>query len=352
LESDDESTTTCVYSSGMAAIEAAFLSILDSSSNKMGVICSSKCYGGTVRWLEDVWKGRMKNEVWYVDLHSPKGLSLVEEILKMAEIRSYLDPPSSFIIFTEIVTNPLLSVLDPSPLLSFCASKPSVNLVIDNTLCSPCIARPLTWPGVSVVIESITKYINGHSDVISGSVSTTSPEISKHLKRIQNTSGAVPSPFDCYLVMRGMKTLDLRMRRQSENARMLAEMLEEERAKGRVIEKVNYPSLPGQCPADAKISDFANLSVGWGGVVSFELSSPHSPHLFLSSLRLFSTAESLGAVESLAEIPYEMMGFPNEEKALEKGVKKGLIRLSVGIEGGDDLLEDVRRAIEKLSENF
>jgi cystathionine beta-lyase/cystathionine gamma-synthase len=144
-----------------------------------------------------------------------------------------------------------------------------------------------------------------------GSVTTLHPHLASALRRIQNTQGAVPSPFDCYQVLRGMKTLDIRMRRQSESAARIASILE--KSLGDTIERVNYPTLTSQ-PPPPSISNYVNLDVGWGGVVSFELKSHLSTHSFCSGLKLFKMAESLGAVESLVEVPFEMMGFPSEEK--------------------------------------
>jgi cystathionine beta-lyase/cystathionine gamma-synthase len=209
---------------------------------------------------------------------------------------------------------------------------------VDSTFASPVLQRPLEL-GADLVIHSSTKFLGGHSDVLGGAVLTSDDELAEQLRFHQNAVGAVPSPFDCWLLLRGLKTLQLRVIRQCENALAIARWLEGQDA----VTRVYYPGLesnPGHALAHRQMGGY------YGGVVSFEVSSGAAALSFLERLRVFTLAESLGAVESLAESPALMThaSIP-EETRTRVGVSDGLVRLSVGIEDVDDLTADLEQAL-------
>jgi cystathionine beta-lyase/cystathionine gamma-synthase len=211
-------------------------------------------------------------------------------------------------------------------------------VAIDSTFASPVLQRPLEL-GADLVVHSSTKYLGGHSDVLGGAVLTSDDSLAERLRFHQNAVGAVPSPFDCWLLLRGLKTLQLRVHRQCENALAIARWLEGQDA----VVQVYYPGLesnPGHVLARRQMGGY------FGGVVSFEVSSGDAARSFLERLRVFTLAESLGAVESLAESPAMMThaSIP-EETRTRVGVSDGLLRLSVGIEDVDDLVADLEQAL-------
>ena len=241
-------------------------------------------------------------------------------------------------VWIESPTNPLLRVVDIAA-TALAAHRHGALLFVDNTFASPYLQRPLEL-GADVVMHSSTKYLGGHSDVLGGCLVTSDDAVAERLRFHQNAVGAVPSPFDCWLLLRGLKTLALRMQRHCENALAVARHLEAHPA----VVAVHHPGLeshPQHEVADRQMS-------GFGGMVSFEVASEAEAVGVLESLRLFTLAESLGAVESLAEHPGLMThsSVPAEER-LRVGLGHGLIRLSVGVEDLDDLLADLDSALQQ-----
>jgi cystathionine gamma-lyase len=251
-------------------------------------------------------------------------------------VRSALDEPTA-LLWLESPTNPLLRVVDIAA-LSEIAHERDAQVCVDSTFASPVLTRPLEL-GADLVVHSSTKFLGGHSDVLGGAVLTSDDTAAERLRFHQNAVGAVPSPFDCWLLLRGLKTLELRVHRQSDSALRVAEWLTQHPA----VQRVHYPGL-----ADHPQHDLARrqMSGRYGGVVSFELPSKEVALSALERLRVFTLAESLGAVESLAEHPALMThaSLPPELRA-RSGVSDGLIRLSVGVEDVEDLIADLDQAL-------
>ncbi|CAR22406.1 cystathionine gamma-lyase CYS3 [Lachancea thermotolerans CBS 6340] len=251
--------------------------------------------------------------------------------------------PNTRLVWLESPTNPTLKVTDIRRVADAAhAANPDILVVVDNTFLSPYISNPLTH-GADIVVHSATKYINGHSDVVLGVLATNNEPLYERLRFLQNAIGAVPSPFDSWLTHRGLKTLHLRVRAAAQSAQRIAKFLE---ASDRV-EHVNYPGLSSH-PAYAVVQKQHRDALG-GGMISFRIKGgAGAAARFTSTTRLFTLAESLGGIESLVEVPAVMThgGIPREQREAS-GVFDNLIRLSVGIEDIDDLLEDVRQALEK-----
>jgi cystathionine gamma-synthase len=210
-------------------------------------------------------------------------------------------------------------------------------LVVDNTFATPYLQRPLEL-GADIVVHSTTKYLGGHSDVVGGFAATNDPTIAERLRFLQKSLGAVPGPLDCWLVLRGIKTLAVRMRQHCHNAHALSAFLDRHPR----VEQVFYPGLPrhpGHAIAAKQMSDF-------GGMISFLLESEEEATEFVASTRLFKLAESLGGVESLIELPARMTHASTADAPF--AAPRNLIRLSVGLESGDDLLEDLEAAFAKV----
>jgi cystathionine gamma-lyase len=310
---------TC-YSSGSAAGHCV-LNLLSAGDH---VISGRDVYGGTYRQFTKVWE-KFGIEFSFVDTSDLANLD--------AAFR-----PNTKIVWMESPSNPLLSITDLAEAANM-AHAHNALCVVDNTFASPFLQRPLEL-GADIVVHSTTKYIGGHSDVIGGAVVTNHEEIHQQLLFYQNSVGAVPGPQDCFLTLRGTKTLALRMERHSENAAAIATFLSGHRKVG----PVNYPGLPehpNHEVAARQMDDF-------GGMLSFELASDSMDDAidFLSSTKLFSLAESLGGVESLIGHPASMThaSIPKAEREAN-GLRDGLLRLSVGIEHVDDLIEDLDRAL-------
>ena len=241
-------------------------------------------------------------------------------------------------VWLESPTNPLMVVLDIRSIARI-AKENRLLLAVDNTFASPYIQNPLKM-GASIALHSTTKYVSGHSDVIGGALAVSDEDLYERLKFLQNAMGAVPSPFDCYLVLRGIRTLHLRMEQHSRNAQAIAEMLE---GSGRGTD-VYYPFLKSS-PSYGLARK--QMSLG-GGMLSFRIRGGYrAAGRFLESLRIFALAESLGGVESLAEHPARMThsSLPRAERA-RMGITDDLIRLSVGVEDPQDLLQDVKQALD------
>jgi len=311
------------FSSGLGATNA-IASILEKGDH---VIVSSNVYGGTYRIFERVFR-KLGLDFSWVDTSDEK------------EIKAALKPNTKM-IFVETPTNPMLTLTDLSMISEFARANKLIS-VCDNTFMSPYFQNPLDF-GIDITMHSTTKYINGHSDAIGGCAVTNSPEIAEQLKFLQNSIGSVPSPFDCYLVLRSTKTLSLRMERHNENAVKIANELET-KYKDK-LKRVIYPGLESH-PQHALAKKQMR---GFGGMISIDLGSFDNAVKFFNGLNIFARAESLGGVESLVCHPVSMThaSVPKEER--EKfGLTDGLIRLSVGCEDFDDLMQDISNAIGKI----
>ncbi len=307
------------FSSGLAATTAVVL-LLDPGDH---VVLTEDVYGGTFRLFDQVFNR-------YGITFTSADPSDVDAIAAAMTDRTRL-------VWLESPTNPLLRVVDIDA-VSEIVHGAGALFAVDSTFASPVLQRPLEL-GADIVVHSSTKFLGGHSDVLGGAVVTSDDVLEEKLRFHQNAVGAVPSPFDCWLLLRGLKTLQLRVLRQCENALAVARWLEGQDA----VTQVHYPGLessPGHSLARRQMGGH------YGGVVSFEVSSREAAISFLERLRVFTLAESLGAVESLAESPALMThaSIP-EEIRTRVGVSDGLLRLSVGIEDVDDLLADLEQAL-------
>jgi cystathionine beta-lyase/cystathionine gamma-synthase len=297
------------FASGCAATTTIF-HMLKSGDH---VVAGDDLYGGTYRIFERVMK-QMGIEVTYVDPTAPTAFA---EAIR----------PSTKLCWVETPTNPLLKICDISAVADIC-KKRNVWLAVDNTFFTPMLQRPLEL-GATMVVHSTTKYLNGHADVVGGMVVTSDEEVRERLAFLQNAIGAVPSPMDCFLVLRGTKTLAVRMERHVANAQKLAAWLKAHSA----VEKVIYP--------------------GTGGMISFVIKSGKKPALerartMLRATQLFACAESLGGVESLIEHPAIMTHASIPPATRTKlGISDGLIRISVGIEHADDLIGDLQQSLDR-----
>jgi len=308
------------FASGMAAINTV-LNLLSSGDH---VVVGRDVYGGTHRLFTDVYED-YDLEFSFVDATDPEAVA--EAITRKTEL-----------VWIETPTNPLLQIVDIERVAGL-AHDGDALLAVDNTFVTPYLQRPLE-SGADVVAHSLTKYLGGHSDVVGGALVTDDAELDERLGFYQNSVGATPDPFACFLVLRGTKTLPVRMDRHSENARTLATWLDDHPA----IETVHYPGLgthPDHDVATAQMDDF-------GGMLSVELDAPlEAVRSFVSETEVFTLAESLGGVESLIEHPATMThgAVPAEERR-ETGITDGLVRLSVGLESIGDLRADLADTLE------
>lgn len=309
---------TVAFSSGMAAI-TALVHLLHTGDH---VIVSRNVYGGVYRAFELLFRDMGLDFSW-VDSTSPR------EIEKAVSSNTRL-------VYIETPTNPLMEISDIGAIAAV-ASKKKVLLAVDNTFMTPCFQNPLKL-GADVVIHSTTKYLNGHSDSLGGTLTCSSRKVLDRLRFVAKTSGAVLSPFEAFLILRGIRTLSVRMNKHEENGRAVAEFL----SRRKEVRKVFYPGLkrhPGKSLHEKQCR-------GYGGMVSFELESFTRARRFLENLRLFTLAESLGGVESLACHPATMTHASLPKDLRESlGVKDSLVRLSVGIENADDLIADISSAL-------
>ena len=309
------------FASGMAAT-ATILELLDSGSH---VLAMDDLYGGSYRLFHNVRERSAGLEFSFLDLSDINALE--------AGIR-----PDTRMIWIETPTNPLLKLVDLEA-VAVLAKKRGILTVCDNTFASPYVQRPLEL-GFDIVMHSATKYLNGHSDMVGGIVAVgENPEVAERLAYLQNAVGAVAGPFDSFLALRGLKTLALRMERHCENAKVVAEYLEDHLK----VEKVYYPGLASHPQHElAKQQMFS-----FGGMVTAVLEGGlPAAKRFLERVEIFALAESLGGVESLIEHPAIMThaSIPPEIRA-ELGIGDGLVRLSVGIEDAEDLIADLSRAL-------
>jgi cystathionine gamma-synthase len=309
------------YSSGLAATQNV-LYLLQPGDR---LLMSDDVYGGTWRLADKVWR-RYGVETDPVDLTNLDAVAA-----------AFAGPTPPKMVWIETPSNPLLKVIDISAVARLAAVAGAIT-VVDNTFATPYLQRPLEL-GADLVMHSATKYLGGHSDVIGGLLVTRSDELAERLRFHQNAAGAVPSPFDCFLVIRGLRTLAVRMERASANALVLAVWLAEHPG----VRRVNYPGLrshPGYALAERQM----RLP---GAMLSVELNDGVDARRFVASTRLFTLAESLGAVESLIEMPGPMTHASVAESSL--AVPADLIRLSVGIEWVDDLRADLEGAFAAAS---
>ncbi|MCU7492812.1 MAG: PLP-dependent transferase [Ignavibacteria bacterium] len=307
------------FASGLAA-EHALMSLVKAGDHVIG---SHNVYGGTYRLFELVMKDFGIEYSW-VDTSDP---SNIEKAIKK----------NTKLVFLETPTNPMLVLTDLAEAAKVC-KKQNLISVVDNTFMSPYFQNPLTL-GIDIVIHSSTKYINGHSDVIGGILITSNDDIHKRLRYIQNAAGGVPSPFDCWLILRSTKTLAVRMERHNSNAMALAEYFN----KSGLVERVIYPGLQTHPQHELAKKQMR----GFGGMISLEVGDEKKARNLLKSVKVFTLGESLGGVESLISHPSSMThaSVPKAEK--EKfGLTESLVRLSVGLEDVEDLIEDIERGLK------
>ena len=319
------------FSSGLAA-SATVLDLLPANSH---IIAGDDLYGGTYRLFERVRKHSAGLEVTYVDLSDPRSVRA-----RLEEARR----PNTRMLWIETPTNPLLKIVDLEQVGDF-AQKAGLISVCDNTFASPYLQSPLKY-GFSLVLHSATKYINGHSDVIGGIVVVgDNLELKERLAFLQNAVGSVPSPFDCFLILRGVKTLAVRMERSAASALQIAEYLE----KHPLVERVIYPGLPSH-PQYAVAK--RQMRSGGGMITTILRGGLEASRTFLENVKIFSLAESLGGVESLIEHPAIMThaSIPKEMRE-RNGIVDGLIRLSVGIEDLPDLIGDLDAGFRGVAVN-
>ena len=305
------------FSSGMAATDCALRAVLRPGDH---IVIPDDAYGGTFRLIDKVFRE------WGVH-HTPVHLSDLEAV------RAAITPRTRM-IWVETPTNPLLSIADITA-ISEIGRSTGATVLVDNTFASPALQQPLTL-GADIVLHSTTKYIGGHSDVVGGALVTNSEELDTKFAFLQNGAGGIPGPFDVYLTMRGLKTLELRMQRHCDNAAQVAAFLSGHPA----VSQVLYPGLAGHPGHQVA----ARQMRGFGGMVSVRMRGGAEAALKLCSrTEIFILAESLGGVESLIELPGAMTHASTAGSQLE--VPDDLVRLSVGIEDPADLLADLREAL-------
>jgi cystathionine gamma-lyase len=308
------------FSSGMAAT-ATLLELLDSGSH---VVAMDDIYGGTTRLFERVRRRSAGLDFSFVDLTDEAAL---ENALRDDTRMIWIESPS----------NPLLKVVDIRRVVE-AANGRGILVVADNTFATPCLQRPLEL-GCDIVMHSVTKFLNGHSDMVGGLAVTSDDELAKQLAFLQNSIGSIPGPFDCFLALRGLKTLDVRMERHCRNAEAIAQWLDKDAR----VERVVYPGLASHPQHEVAASQMG----GYGGIVTFFIAGGlDEARAFLERVEVFALAESLGGVESLVDHPAIMTHASVPAETREAlGISDQLIRLSVGIENIDDLIADLDQAL-------
>jgi cystathionine gamma-lyase/cystathionine beta-lyase len=308
------------FATGMAA-EATVIHLLKTGDH---VIAGDDIYGGTFRLFQNVMKD-LGLEFTFLRMN---GRESIEQAIR----------PNTRMVWLETPSNPLLNIVDVE-MVADIARKHDLLTAMDNTFATPYCLRPIEY-GIDLVVHSTTKYLNGHCDVISGAVVTATDELSQRVQFLLNAMGTCASPFDCWLVLRGIETLPIRMEKHEQNATAIANFLKDHP----LIKKVYYPGLkdhPGHDIARRQMT-------GFGGMVSFELSGGiEAVARFLKKTRLFYLAESLGGAASLVDHPSTMThaSMPKEDQE-KAGITEELIRLSVGLENTDDLIDDLRQALQ------
>ncbi len=308
------------FGSGCAATTAVLLGLKSGDH----VLCGDDVYGGTFRIFDKVMK-QWGLEATFMDMSD------------LAKVKAAIRPNTK-LVWLETPSNPMLKIFDIAAIAEI-AKKGNAALAVDNTFATPMLQRPLDH-GATMVVHSTTKYLNGHSDVVGGAVLTSDAETAEKLHFLQKSVGGVPSPFDCYMVLRGLKTLGVRMKQHVAGAKAIADHLSHHKQ----VERVFYPGLTSHKGHEIA----ARQMKGPGGMISFELAGGlPAATAFLKALRIFVCAESLGGVESLAEHPAIMThaSVPAESRKL-LGIGDGLIRLSVGVEDEGDLRDDLERGFQ------
>ena len=312
------------FASGLAAETAVLMALLKTGDH---VIATDDLYGGTQRLFRKVFEANYGIRFSFTDTSQP------EKVKKALTDKTKL-------IWIESPTNPLLKLTDLTEMAAI-AKQNGIVLVVDNTFMSPYFQQPLLL-GADIVIHSTSKYINGHSDSIGGAVMLNNAALFEKIRFMQNSTGGILSPFDSYIVLRGIKTLGMRMERHAENARRIAGFLEHHTKVKRVI----YPGLPSH----PQFSLAKKQMSGFGGMIAVELEGDLSgAKRFVQNLKLFALAESLGGVESLIELPALMThaSVPEEDRK-KLGISDTLIRISVGVEDAEDLINDIKAALETV----
>ncbi len=306
------------FGSGLGALDAV-MKLLSAGDH---VVCGENVYGGTHRQMTHIW-ARLGLAFTFVETADPQ---------RIADAVT----PATRMIFVETPTNPLMRLCDLAA-TGANARRAQALFVVDNTFATPCFQRPIEH-GADVVLHSTTKYLNGHSDMVGGLLVVQRGDLAERIGFIQNASGAVPGPFDCWLALRGTKTLALRMRQHDASGRRIAQWLE---AHARV-ERVYYPGLPSH-PQHALA---CRQMSGFGGMVSLELGTLERARRFVERTKIFALAESLGGVESLVGHPASMThaSVPREMREA-MGLTDSLVRLSIGIEDVEDLIADLDQAL-------
>lgn len=311
------------FSSGMGAIDAV-MKLLKPGDE---VITGDDIYGGSYRIFTKVYE-HFGIKFHFINLYEAEN------------VKAYLNANTK-LIWAETPTNPTMKIVDIAA-ISKIAKSAGVMFAVDNTFASPYLQNPLAL-GADLVMHSVTKYLSGHSDVVMGALCTNDTALHEKLAFILNSCGANPGPQDCFLVLRGIKTLHLRMKAHCENGRAVAHFLRQHPKVG-VVNWPGFEDHPGHAIAKRQMRDF-------GGMISFTLKSGNYDHAMTvaSSMQVFSLAESLGGVESLIGHPASMThaSIPREER-LKAGVEDGLLRLSVGVEDVEDLIEDLQQALDKV----
>ena len=321
----EQGTYGLMFASGMAATTALFQTL----SSGDHVIIGHNVYGGTYRMSAKV----LSNHGIDFEFIDTRSMDLIKSAIKQ----------NTKLIFVETPTNPLLELCDIKETSKICMDH-NILLVVDNTFMSPYGQNPLTI-GADVVMHSATKSIGGHSDVLAGVLITNDSSLAEKLYFVQKSGGAVPSPFDCWLLLRSTKTMELRVQRQSDNAKEIAKRLQ----KSEIIDSVIYPGLESHTQHEIAIKQQVapDGSPIFGSMISIRCGTVERRDRFLSKLRLFTLAESLGGVESLVCVPYEMTHAAVPEDSKESmGLTKDLVRLSIGIEHVDDLYDDIISSLE------
>jgi cystathionine beta-lyase/cystathionine gamma-synthase len=314
-------TGAYAFGSGMAAITALAAPLRAGEK----LICSHNVYGGTVRLLDQV-VDHWGIEIEYVDLNDLEALG---EALT----------PNAKLVHVETPTNPLMQLTDIAAVAAI-AHQVGAEVSVDNTFMSPVLQSPIAL-GADIVMHSTTKFLNGHSDGLGGILVGTKPEHKDRYQLMQKALGGILSPFECFLVLRGIKTLPLRMRRHEENGRAVAEFL----AGQPKVKRILYPGLKTHPQHELA----ARQQKGFGSMMTLELETRDAVGRFLSALKLFLNAESLGGVESLASHSATTThAAMTEERREEIGIKQNLVRISVGIEDKDDLIADLAQALEAV----
>ncbi len=312
------------FSSGMGAINC-LMNLLQTGDH---VIASNDLYGGTYRLFTTLYE-KFGLTFSFVDSSDPESVAQAFR-------------PSTRLLYLETPTNPLLRLSDIETLAAMAHERPGVLVAVDNTFATPYLQTPLDL-GADVVVHSLTKYLGGHSDVVGGALIVNDEELAEKLHHYQNTVGSTPGAMDCFLVLRGTKTLHVRMERHCDNAERIASWLLEHPK----VAKVHYPGLPSHPQYELARKQMRRA----GGMISLELEGGlEDGREFATRTMLFSLAESLGGVESLVDHPASMThaSIPREERE-RTGLEDGLVRLSVGIEDADDLIADLDQALSGLS---